>query len=490
MGLLRRFLRHEGGNYAMLVGITIIPLIAAAGLAADYARYVAASSHLQQLADAASLTLASDQLMSSDDALEKAGNIISANNWTDGVQNVTIRKVDSTESYVDVTVAGNIPATFMGVLGYDLLPVSTSARAERATKGAVEMSLILDNTYSMKDTDAKGVTKLDALKTAAKLLVNELMTGSNGAVRISVVPYADYVNVGTKHRNASWLDVPADYTVKAPEPAPCYWREETTTTKCLERPTGCTTTIDGVTVPATCPCAKEEKQTRRLETPEYICPKPGADKHYKWWGCVGSRKTGNVRLDDGSPSVRYPGYVETSQKCPNPIMPLSTDKAELLGALDGMVYEKGSYKPYTYIPAGLIWGLNTLSPTAPFEDGAAYDAANQNPRKVAVLMTDGENTLKFRASDGRHVGFNSDSEKAKNDRKQTDDDTRQICRNMKAKGVEIYSVAFMVDDALAKEVLEDCATDAQHYFDASDADKLIAAFGTISRSLQVVRLAR
>lgn len=488
MHIFKRFLRHERGQFAVISALLSVPLVAAAGLAVDYSRHVTAKSHLQQMADAASLSLASGEVLSADEAVLSAGNVISANNGRDRVQNVAIVDVDANENYVDITLTADIPATFTGVLGYDRLRVSAYARAERATKGSVEVSLILDNTWSMSERDDKGVSKIQVLKTAAKNLVTELMAGNSEATRIALVPYGDYVNVGTRYRGQAWLDIPAEYTVPPTEKT-C----ETRTSKdvCVARaPTyPCTKVTDGIEEPTTCGggCTKYETQT---VAPYQYCTGGSAAKYYKWWGCVGSRMTGTTRLDDSSPSVRYPGYLDTSQKCLNPIVPLSTDKAELLRAVEGMVLNIGSYKPNTYIPAGLIWGLNTLSPTAPLTEGAAYDPGNTKPRKVAVLMTDGENTLKFRSSDGRHVAFNSNADKAREDRKKTDDDTREICRKMKAKGIEIYSVAFMVDDDLAKEVLEACATDADHYFDASDASMLVAAFGTIARSLQLVRLAR
>jgi hypothetical protein len=47
----------------------------------------------------------------------------------------------------------------------------------------------------------------------------------------------------------------------------------------------------------------------------------------------------------------------------------------------------------------------------------------------------------------------------------------------------------MVDDETAKTMLESCATDKNHYFDASDTSKLLEAFTAISKSLRVVRLA-
>ena len=48
----------------------------------------------------------------------------------------------------------------------------------------------------------------------------------------------------------------------------------------------------------------------------------------------------------------------------------------------------------------------------------------------------------------------------------------------------------MVDDGPAKAMLESCATDASHYYDATDSTKLLAAFSGIAQSLSQVRLAR
>ena len=70
--------------------------------------------------------------------------------------------------------------------------------------------------------------------------------------------------------------------------------------------------------------------------------------------------------------------------------------------------------------------------------------------------------------------------------------TRHVASaNMKAAGIELFTIAFMVDDRSRQDMLQGCATDpATHYFDASDSDKLLAAFYGIGQSLRVVRLAR
>ena len=171
-------------------------------------------------------------------------------------------------------------------------------------------------------------------------------------------------------------------------------------------------------------------------------------------------------------------------------MPLTDDLKTVLAGINGMIINIGSYKPYTYIPAGLIWGQNLLSPPEPFGEGAGYDPNNKLPRKVAVLMTDGENTLRFRNSDGRHVQPSSNATTAKGEIKKTNDDTKAICDYMKSQKIELYTVAFMVTNPDAKSLLEDCASDPAHYFNASDPEKLLSAFSGIAQSLAQVRLAR
>lgn len=171
-------------------------------------------------------------------------------------------------------------------------------------------------------------------------------------------------------------------------------------------------------------------------------------------------------------------------------MPLTNDQNALLAAIGGMVVSVGSYRPYTYIPSGLIWGFNLLSPGEPFAGAEGFDAANAKPRKVAVLMTDGENTLRINHGDGRHVRFSGSATQQANQLAATNQDSLSICENMKAREIEVFTVAFMVTDSDARRLMERCATDPSHYFNATDANELFTAFSDIARSLRVVRLTR
>lgn len=491
MGILDRFWKSRSGNMAVLSVAASFPLIFAVGLGIDYARHTSAHQHLQDLADATSLALAATEDMSETKMRELAVDVIAANRDLTRIGPVTIASLKIDDDKVDVLLNGAIQASFMSLAGYDRLPTSASALAERAVKGQVEVALVLDNTYSMSAENAFGVSRIETLREAASNLVSELLKEDDGAVRIALVPYAEYVNVGTQHRNAPWLDVPADYSTEAKPADKCETR--TTRKKCVAWADkyACQRIVDGIAVQGQCGGGCTDSETINVEPYQY-CTGGRSAKTYKWYGCVGSRNVDDTRLHDQSSSVRYPGYVERSQRCMSPIMPLTTNASSLKNAIEDMVVEVNGYRPLTYIPAGLIWGLNVLSPTAPFTEGAAYHPANEKPRKVVVLMTDGENTLRYRERDGKHEELPGKAGQKKYEQAvdATNADTMAICDNMKAQNIEIYSVAFMVDDADAQDMLEYCAASSEHYYDASDNEQLLAAFADISASLRVVRLAR
>ena len=127
-------------------------------------------------------------------------------------------------------------------------------------------------------------------------------------------------------------------------------------------------------------------------------------------------------------------------------------------------------------------------------NGAAYDPKNIDPRKVIVLMTDGLNSRKVVRTGGNKGGYQNipiigngpDPDQAA----QVNEDTNTACNYAKSKNVEIFSIAFMVDDGAAKTMLQNCATDSQHYYDATDSAAMLAAFQDIGQSLTNVRLAR
>ncbi|WP_363318327.1 pilus assembly protein TadG-related protein [Bosea sp. (in: a-proteobacteria)] len=467
-----------------------VALICMAGAVVDYGRLSKAHSGLQAATDSAALAAA--RLPSKDAATMRAAadKFFIANTSGMAGQNIQITKFDFQESSGTVTIesSGVLDTSLMSIIGITTMGFSSRAAALKEVTGTVEMALVLDNTWSMSDSAGGGGSKITVLKSAAKNLVNTVLAQGGTNVKIGIVPFADYVNVGVGNRNQAWMSVPADYSTTTTTPAVPYSCKTISTKQVCTKgaPKTCTSTTDGVV--STYDCTPQTCVQQPI-TPYQSCSGPTPAKttvtNYKWYGCVLSRKTGELRLNDSEPTSPYTGFLGTSQRCLNPIVPLTSDKAVLTSAIDNLIINIGGYKPSTYIPGGLIWGVNVLSPTAPFAEAKAYDTANKMPRKALVLMTDGANTLYFRNSDGTHQAVRNNG-----DVTTTNLDTSKICDYAKSKKIEVFTVAFAVTDVAAKTMLQGCATSAGHYYDATDAAALTAAFQSIGQSLTSLRLSQ
>ena len=467
--LLRRLLVRKDGNVALLFAFAVFPLSVAVGGAIDYSRVTRVRAAAQVAADAAVLAAAT---MQSDDVpkmrlvAEKV--LRSAFDETkDGQLTVEQFSYKAEAKDLSMRVSGTVPTSFLNLICIERINYGVETSAVRAVPDQTEVVLVLDNTWSMEGA------KIAALKQAADDLVVTLTKDPKSTVKIGLVPYADYVNVGTSNRSQSWLKVPVDYDNV--HLGSCWMQDQTCRSGTKKT---CTQVVDGIPgqydcTPSICTPVK----------PYQVCS-GGWTEQFRWYGCVGSRVSGDLRLSDDEPMAPYPGILGTSQNCLNPIVPLTDSVNTVRSAIAGMVVNVGWYRPSTYIPAGLIWGLNVLSHQAPFSEGQPYEVDNKSPRKVMVLMTDGANTQRLNTGNGTHV----DTYGAGLD--QTYRDMTAICSNIKKKKILIYAVAFSVDDETSRRAMKSCATDQDHYFDAKDAQALNTAFRQIASSLSNLRLTR
>ena len=489
--MLRSFFRDRRGNFATMMALMSIPLCLAAGLAIDYSSALAVKTRLQNIADASALAMATSSETDKAKLTAIGQDFISANHV--GIASfgeVSITNFDDSNGRIDLQLTTRMPTTFMRLAHYDHIDLSARAVASRGGGGGpVEIALVLDNTYSMSDSDPTGKTKLAALKQAATSLVDKIMGAGNGNARFSVVPYADYVTLdpATTNRNASWLSVPEDYQ-------PADWCDQwivKDTCKQLN-PSPCTRYNDGIPYQTnSCGCAEWGPQEVTPRVPPICYPQ----KKQVWWGCVGSRSTQAAREDDILPAQKYPGYIADYRMCPTPIQALTDDKQKVLDSINKMDYVYYSPegwvggRPNTYLPSGLTWGLNVLTPNAPFTESNAA-SGDPKPRQILILMTDGDNTMALNTWNNQGRVYNFDWFALEPDwpewKAKTDATTRALCQNIKQKhDVEIYSVAFMVrNDPDSIKLMEDCSSDRKtHYFDAKDASELIGAFDKIGNTL-------
>jgi Flp pilus assembly protein TadG len=188
--------------------------------------------------------------------------------------------------------------------------------------------------------------------------------------------------------------------------------------------------------------------------------------------CVTERTGADAYTDEAPaagrwiPSASCSGSDPTSSEA---IIPLSTNKTALKARVDSLT-DGGATAGHL----GTAWAWyalspkwNTIWPTA--SQGEGYDKISTGKlRKIAVLMTDGDYNTQYSPTDSQTQAS-------------------QLCTNMKATGIEVYTIGFQVSNA-AKTFLQGCATDTSHYYDATTGDALRMAFRDIALKISSIRI--
>ncbi len=204
---------------------------------------------------------------------------------------------------------------------------------------------------------------------------------------------------------------------------------------------------------------------------------PGPSGNYRT--CVKERQ-GAKRYKDAKPNATngYFDYYSGSYCKPQSILlPLTSNKTDLHNRINSM-------QP-TGMTAGHLgtqWTWYALSPK--FKDVwpsaskpkgyAKLTEMNEDNRpklvKIAILMTDGEYNQKY-SGDSSAV------------------QAREHCTAMKAKGITVYTVGFAISPGgEADQTMAQCATAADYYYSADDADALRGAFRDIALKIATLRL--
>ncbi len=219
-------------------------------------------------------------------------------------------------------------------------------------------------------------------------------------------------------------------------------------------------------------------------------------------------------------------FYGPNQFCPDnttqTLLQLSTTQSTIKNKINQLVANGN-----TNLHTGFMWGWRTISPGLPFGAGRAYNT--QYNRKIMVFMTDGYNnwgdqTSTVVGSDYESLGYytyngaankrlpdgsggdgvnyqtalaasaNSGSSYISTSRKALDDLTLEACTKAKAAGIEVYTIGFSIPtdpiDAQGLALLKACATNSDHYFAATDASQLNAAFSQIGIGLGKLRLSQ
>jgi Flp pilus assembly protein TadG len=320
MSLFKRFAKSEAGNVAIMFGLSLVPMFAAAGAAIDLARFTSAHTQLQAALDAGTLAAAVTH-NASDSQRIKIGKDVFAANMKQGETTNIVSTVNFTIK--DGTVISNanlvLPTSLMAVVGIDSLDVGVSSEVNIPANKKAEIAFVLDYSGSMKDVSGTEV-KYVAMKKAAIKLIDDLTKDNADKVKFALVPFSHHVY--TTLPNAFVLGKGSVGT----------W-------------TGCT-------------------QDRRYPY-NLTDATPGTDDKSKW---------GQAMAPDHAGSGCQ-GYIDHNLK----IRALSNDFAGMKSQLASM-----TPYAWTHVALGVEFGYHVLSDNAPYSEGVSYSKKDTQKYMVVL----------------------------------------------------------------------------------------------------------
>ncbi len=507
---VQSFAGDRRGTMALMIALTLPLVMLCVGIAVDTGRWYGARKTTSSAIDAAVLAGARAlQLNPSDpnNALTVASQVYAANVkdrtplLSDGVN---FAVADNGSSIV-ATGDAKLGTTFLAISGIADLDVVGAAKAKAMVsvggKGGsnIEIAVMLDLTGSMCDNGVgpcNGGNKMDGLKAAAKDLVEIAVSAdqSKYTSKVSLIPFSTRVRVGPDGGGGAMM--------KALTNLDATWNGWFNICK---QSTGGGGSEDGGNW--ACQQYASEQQTNWKVMPcvtdrfyngaggfDATDDTPGANR---WLNAHGGDRmilssdstdqapTSKKGLQQADPADNW--NYDPSGSCAdvdekNQMMPLTANKSALKSRINDLV----AYGA-TAGALGTAWASYTLSPnwstvfagaSAPASYGdLAVTQASGAPllRKVAVLMTDGGyNTYR---------GWKGQNQQA------VSNYALQVCSNMKARGIEVYTVGFALDQlpanerTIAEATLKACGTDLQHFYDTLNVSQLQAAFRDIALQL-------
>lgn len=450
--VVARLAGDRRGNVAVIFAITLVPLLGFVGAAVDYSRANAARSSMQVALDSAALMVSKDvsanPSMSASDITAKATAYFNAlyTNPNAGAITLTTTYTANTSSGSTVTITGNgtVTTDFMKMVGYPQLDIGTASTTTWGTT-KLRVALALDNTGSMADAG-----KMSALQTASKNLIDQLSASAqnNGDVYISIVPFANVVNLGTSFKNSGYIDwsswstsgsIEENYSCGSYYQAPSYYNGYNGVMKCgssnnnINNWNGCVMDRGTSTGPGT------------LTGPDVVVTAPTSSAYY------------------------FP--ADQSSYCPQQIVPLSYNWTTLKNTINAMTPSGGTNQPI-----GLVWAWQTLQQSLPMN--APAEDPNYTYNKAIILLSDGLNTM------DRWYGTGSTWSS------QVDSRQKLLCDNIKAAGITIYTIQVNTGGDPTSTILQYCASGSSNFFMLTTASQVISTFNSIGTSLSKLRVSR
>jgi Flp pilus assembly protein TadG len=205
--LLKRFQRDERGAFLVLFGVLALVLIATSGAVVDFTQIEQARTRAQNALDAAALGLQPHVFDTSPVWTEAdftaAAKSLLAERLADSsvVSDVTNATINVRNGQLILKARITVPTSFVALVGVNNVSASLISEATRKRLN-LEVAMVLDNSGSMSSYSRMTELK-KAAKKATDILFDYQTTQPN--VFVSIIPFTQYVNVGTANRTASWM---------------------------------------------------------------------------------------------------------------------------------------------------------------------------------------------------------------------------------------------------------------------------------------------
>ncbi|WP_159993462.1 TadE/TadG family type IV pilus assembly protein [Roseomonas sp. 18066] len=494
------------GGVALVVALSLLPMIAACGLALDLARGWLAQSRLATSVDAAAL--AGGRAFSLPTAEREAAAMIlfwanfsrqdinsasSRLGFMGAVAQLPVVDIPATNT-LRVTAQASLPTVFMRIFGKPTMALKATATVTAQTDG-MELAMALDVTGSMYPTG------IAALRLAAADLVN-ILYGDKETIPglwVSIVPWSATINMGPNR--ATWLGAGL---LSAADYLPTTWAG------CVEA---------------------RRNGNDATDAPPSVAP----FTPYLWASTLNKYRSGTTvvagdndwsatKVTETNLSLQN-AAVGPNLGCPiNTVLPLTAEKTTLLARITAL---QVAFRGGTISNLGLQSAWFTISPRWRGLWGNTTLPRDYNvvgTRKVVVLMTDGQNnwydypsgapgiaatTYDNQTVDADYTAYGRMAENRLGivtpttgtvsaritaaialNKTAISDKMQTMCTLLKAQGITVYTITFNLSDTTTQNLYRNCASTATGYFNSPNQTALRQAFTQIGNELVTLRLTR
>lgn len=451
-----------------IIAVSFGVLVLASGGAIDAGRAQLVEAKLSSSLDAAGL--AAGATVNTTNYQSEASKYFYANYPTNylgsTITNLT-SSINDDNTIITLSATATVPTTLLKLGGVDVFTITANSEITRASKG-LELVLVIDTSGSMDDSAGGGKTRLKAAQDSIAIMLNILYGNENTQENlwVGVVPFSHAVNIGSSR--TSWVASDSHY-----------WGT-TSWGGCVEArsPSGRDVTDDPPT-------------TELFKKYYYPC-----DSNNQWYGTDSYEKncsTGySVDTRNGISTYNYgPNYYCT----PNVVTSLRASKSSIISDVNALDAWGG-----THTVTGVVWAYRMLSPNWQGLWGGEMNTnslplayGTENMEKAVIILSDGDNT----AYSWLYTAYNylsamwlgtTNTNTAANE---LDDLTEDACDAMKDNNIIIYTIAFGTSiSSSGKNLMEDCASQSDYYFESPSTSDLATAFQTIGDSLANLRVSQ